>query len=143
MSVHKPDCFLPRGIYALDRTVKNPNSDARVTKDWRRMPFEPGHYHVGVEEVVVDDRVFRYNVITRVNTKRTQALTSGDDAGATLLNALNPRKTTVQTILEETGLDNCHPTFYRRVLGKLVDAGKLSLDDVLKTLHEVDEEMGN
>ena len=84
---------------------------------------------------VSEEEYFSYHSVSKVGAHPVLTVTSGTPEGRALLKALTPQDKSVMTLLREESYENCHPTFYIRILENLVASGKLALEDFEEELR--------
>lgn len=148
---------LKEGLYILSKDVKNPKRDKRARPDGLNAERWKAGTRILVRVVrPIEERpeisyfqgrleTFRYNVTFRLSSFGTEDMDKEQDkqfpARTLLLEAMEPKPMeSAQDIFFVADDDECHSSFYIRILERLRKEGKISTKDIVDALKAVNEE---
>lgn len=114
------------GIYRLARDVENPQPDRRRTRDWYASPTIPAGTRFRVDES-------EYVQISKLNDYSSNGPSLRSDLAQAMIPALVPEPTTLGGALFLNNVIGAHVNSrpLKAVLARLVESGKVTIEDVL------------
>jgi hypothetical protein len=127
---------LPTGIYYLENEVANPDRDRRVKYDWKKQDFPAGQYEVTNQEIKFDDTVANLTHVRPLDPK-----TRGTNLHLTKEHFLVPLLKPMDGDSLDLVCRDCPniENFGIHIYQALLDAGKITLDDLREAYEKIPE----